>query len=130
MRPTMSHLSIRAVRADALFVSTLQRSDEPSAGQVRLAIAAAVRQFGSGSSPGHSAHRDGASPAPGRPAGRLRATSAAPRERRPAPQATPPRRVSRPPARRWAAGAAGRDYGPTVMSGALVGPFAQVVVRS
>jgi hypothetical protein len=47
MRPTMNHLSIRAVRADALFVSTLQRSDEPSAGQVRLAIATAVRQFGS-----------------------------------------------------------------------------------
>jgi hypothetical protein len=47
MRPTMNHLSIRAVRADALFVSSLQRSDEPSAEQVRLAIAAAVRQFGS-----------------------------------------------------------------------------------
>jgi len=33
--PGMDHLSIRAVRADALFVSTLQRSDERSAGQAQ-----------------------------------------------------------------------------------------------
>ena len=46
MGPVMSHLSISAVRADALFVSSLQRSDEPSAGQVRQSVAAAVRQFG------------------------------------------------------------------------------------
>ena len=39
-------LSISAVRADALFASALQRSDEPSAGQVRQAIAAAIRVFG------------------------------------------------------------------------------------
>jgi hypothetical protein len=43
----MHHLSIRAVRADALFVSTLQRSDEPTAGQVQRAVTAAVRTFGS-----------------------------------------------------------------------------------
>ena len=47
MRPVMHRLSIRAVRADALFVSALQRSGEPSAGQVRQAVAAAVRAFGS-----------------------------------------------------------------------------------
>jgi len=35
-----------AVRADALFASTLQRSDEPSAMQVKQAIAAATRAFG------------------------------------------------------------------------------------
>jgi hypothetical protein len=35
-----------AVWADALFVSVLQRSDQPSAGQVRQAIAAAVRAYG------------------------------------------------------------------------------------
>jgi hypothetical protein len=34
------------LRADALFVSSLQRSDDPGAGQVRHAIAAAVREFG------------------------------------------------------------------------------------
>ncbi len=42
----MNHLSISAVRADALFVSSLQRSDRPSTGQVRQAVAAAVHQFG------------------------------------------------------------------------------------
>jgi hypothetical protein len=42
----MNHLSIDDVRADALFVSSLQRSDQPSTGQVRLAVAAAMRQFG------------------------------------------------------------------------------------
>jgi hypothetical protein len=46
MRPTISHLSTIAVRTDALFSSTLQRSDEPSAVQVRQAVAAALRQFG------------------------------------------------------------------------------------
>jgi len=49
-RPTMQsaayHLSITAARADALFVSALQRSDEPGAEQVRQAITAAVRAFG------------------------------------------------------------------------------------
>ncbi len=39
-------LSISIARADALFASALQRSDEPSAAQVRQAIAAAVRAFG------------------------------------------------------------------------------------
>ena len=39
-------LSISAVRADALFASALQRSEEPSAGQVRQAIAAAIRAYG------------------------------------------------------------------------------------
>ena len=41
------HLSISAARADALFASTLQRSDKPSAWQVRQAIAAAVATHGS-----------------------------------------------------------------------------------
>jgi hypothetical protein len=43
----MHHLSVGAARADALFVSALQRSSEPSGGQVRLAVAIAVRAFGS-----------------------------------------------------------------------------------
>ncbi len=42
----MQHLSISALRADALFVSALQRSDDPSAGQVHQAIAAAVGALG------------------------------------------------------------------------------------
>jgi hypothetical protein len=42
----MYNRSISAVRADALFVSALQRSDEPSARQVRQAVAAAVAAFG------------------------------------------------------------------------------------
>ena len=39
-------LSIDAARADALFASALQSSDEPSAVQVRRAIAAASDEFG------------------------------------------------------------------------------------
>ena len=40
------HPSVGAARANALFASALQRSDEPSAAQVRRAIAATVRAFG------------------------------------------------------------------------------------
>ena len=39
-------LSISSTRADALFASALQRSDEPGPGQVRQAIAAAVAAYG------------------------------------------------------------------------------------
>lgn len=42
----MQHPSVSAWRADALFVSSLQRSDDPGAAQVQHAIAAAVREFG------------------------------------------------------------------------------------
>ena len=42
----MQHPGISALWADALFVSALQRSDDPSTGQVRNAIAAAVHEFG------------------------------------------------------------------------------------
>ena len=40
--------STSAVWADALFVSVLQGSERPDAGQVRTAIAAAVRAYGGG----------------------------------------------------------------------------------
>ena len=43
----MRDLSISAIRADALFVSALQRSEEPSTGEVRQAVATAIRTFGS-----------------------------------------------------------------------------------
>jgi hypothetical protein len=39
-------LSVSAARADALFASPLQRSDEPSAPQVRQAIATALAAYG------------------------------------------------------------------------------------
>lgn len=47
MWPAKYSVSIRTLRADALFVSALQRSDEPSVDQVQQAITAAVRAFGS-----------------------------------------------------------------------------------
>ena len=43
----MQQLSISAVRADALFVSALQRSTEPTAAQVHQAVSEAVAAFGS-----------------------------------------------------------------------------------
>jgi hypothetical protein len=46
MRPITNRRSIAVVRTDALFVSALQRCDEPRATQVRQAVAAAVRRFG------------------------------------------------------------------------------------
>jgi hypothetical protein len=46
MRSATNDLSITTARADALFASTLQRSDQPSAAQVHQAIAAAVSTFG------------------------------------------------------------------------------------
>ena len=46
MQLTMNHPSSSAVWAEALFVSVLQRSDRPSPGQVRKAIAAAVCAYG------------------------------------------------------------------------------------
>ena len=39
-------LSVSSARADALFASALQRSDRPSPGQVRRAIAVAVARYG------------------------------------------------------------------------------------
>jgi hypothetical protein len=42
----MAYLSVSAVRVDAVFASGLQRRDAPSAGQVREAVAAAIRAFG------------------------------------------------------------------------------------
>jgi hypothetical protein len=46
MRPITKYPGIAVVRTDALFVSAVQRSDEPRAVQVRQAVAAAVRRFG------------------------------------------------------------------------------------
>jgi len=46
MQRTIYHRTTTAVWADALFVSAVQRSDEPSGDQVRKAIAAAVLAYG------------------------------------------------------------------------------------
>jgi hypothetical protein len=46
MQLTTYHPATSAAWADALFASVLQRSDNPSAGQVRKAIAAAMRAYG------------------------------------------------------------------------------------
>jgi hypothetical protein len=46
MQLTMYHASTSAVRAEALFASVLQRSERPSPGQVRKAVAAARRTRG------------------------------------------------------------------------------------
>jgi hypothetical protein len=40
------HLTISAARTGALFASPLQRSDEPTATQVRQAIATAIGAYG------------------------------------------------------------------------------------
>jgi hypothetical protein len=47
MQPLMYRPATSAVWAGALFSSMLQRSDDPSAGQVRKAAAAALRAYGS-----------------------------------------------------------------------------------
>ena len=46
MRTETNHLSITTARADALFASTLQRSDDPSTAQIRQAIITAIRARG------------------------------------------------------------------------------------
>lgn len=48
MGPAIDESGSSAVWADALFVSALQRWEQPSAGQIRQAVAAAVRVFGPG----------------------------------------------------------------------------------
>ena len=46
MRSPANDLTISTARADALFASALQRSDEPTVAQVHGAIAAALAAFG------------------------------------------------------------------------------------
>jgi hypothetical protein len=59
----MTYLSMGAVQADAVFVSRLlQRCDELSAGQVRQAVAAAVRAFGRSGCAGRVAQEFGDHP--------------------------------------------------------------------
>jgi hypothetical protein len=46
MCPVMPCMSNDAFQADAVFAPWLQRGDEPSKGQVRQAVATAIRAFG------------------------------------------------------------------------------------
>jgi hypothetical protein len=62
MRSGTQDLGISAARADALFASALQRSEEPSAAQVRQAIAAAIRAFGARGCAALVAHEYGEHP--------------------------------------------------------------------
>ena len=62
MWPVMANYSIDAVRADAVFVSGLQRYDTPSAGRVRQAVAAAIRAFGCSGCAGRVAQEFGDHP--------------------------------------------------------------------
>ena len=62
MWPMMAYSSIAVFRADAVFVSGLQRCDEPSAGQVRRAVATAIRSFGCSGCAGRVAQEFGDHP--------------------------------------------------------------------
>jgi hypothetical protein len=46
MMPATHDVSISVIRADALFVSAVQRGDHPGAQEVRQAVAGAVEAFG------------------------------------------------------------------------------------
>jgi hypothetical protein len=54
--------NVTALRADALFVSALQRSDELSPSQIRQAVAVAVDKYGVAGCAGRVAHEFGDHP--------------------------------------------------------------------
>jgi hypothetical protein len=62
MWPVNQCLGIGAIWADAVFVSGLQRRDEPSAGQVRQAVSVAIRSFGCSGCAGRVAQEFGDHP--------------------------------------------------------------------
>ena len=62
MRSSTYDLGISIVRADALFASALQPSDDPSAARIAHAIAAAVRVFGARGCAAHVAQAYGDHP--------------------------------------------------------------------
>jgi hypothetical protein len=62
MSPVMVDLSIKSVLADAVFVSGLQRCDEPSWAQVRQAASVAIRAYGRSGCAGRVAQEFGDHP--------------------------------------------------------------------
>jgi len=58
----MNLRSVRALQADALFASALQRSDELSVGQIRQAISAALDGYGAAGCAGRVAQEFGDHP--------------------------------------------------------------------
>ena len=62
MWQAMDDLSISACQADALFASAVRRCDEPDSDQVRQAIEAAIRAFGSRGCAGRVAQEFGDHP--------------------------------------------------------------------
>jgi hypothetical protein len=62
MQSATHHLSISTARADALFASALQRSDDPSTEQIQQAIAAAICALGARGCAAHVAHSYGEHP--------------------------------------------------------------------
>lgn len=62
MCPVMYRAGVGAVEADALFASGLQRCDEHGAGQVRQAVAEAIRTFGRSGCAGRVAQEFGDHP--------------------------------------------------------------------
>jgi hypothetical protein len=62
MWPVVHDLGIPALQADALFASALQCRDEPNAGQVRQAVATAIRAFGRSGCAGRVAQEFGDHP--------------------------------------------------------------------
>ena len=62
MPATRNHSRIGAARAEALFVSALQRSEQPSARQVRQAIATTLRRVGDQGCAGQVAQEFGEHP--------------------------------------------------------------------
>jgi hypothetical protein len=62
MRPPAHTRSIHAIRADALFASTLQRCDDCGAGQIRQVIAQAISTYGCSGCAGQVAQEFGDHP--------------------------------------------------------------------
>lgn len=62
MWPVMDDPGVPALQANALFASALQRSDEPSASQIRQAVTAAIAAFGCPGCAGRAAQEFGDHP--------------------------------------------------------------------
>jgi DNA-binding CsgD family transcriptional regulator len=129
MWPVMQYLSIRARQADALFASELQCCDEPSAGQVWQAIAAAIQAFGDSGCAGRVAQEFGDHPETA--VTRMRWARAVASEAFPDQGPEPGSRTdvnALPPERPKLCG--GQAYEPTVVTALLLGAIAREALGS